>query len=259
MRTIKELFDLTGRVAIVTGGYTGLGYQIAEGLAEAGANIVICARRLDRCQEAAERLSSTLGVQTLAVKCDVSSVEDVDAMVQATLEKFGHIDILVNNAGIAWGESDETISLENWEKVLKVNLTGVFICCQRVGRVMLQAGYGKIINMGSVSGVVGIEYMDSPPYVAAKGALISMTKNLAVKWAKRGVYVNCLAPGFFSTHMSELFFRLEGKREAVIEDVPLGRLGGPDELKGPAVFLASPASDFVTGHVLLVDGGHSAW
>lgn len=255
---VQELFDLSGRVAIVTGGYTGLGYQMAEALAEAGANVVICARRVQRCEEAAQKLQE-LGVKTLAVKCDVSQEADVDALVQATLDKFGRIDILVSNAGIAWGDRDEDISVENWEKVIKVNLTGVHICCQRVGRVMLEAGYGKIINISSVSGLVGVEYMDSPPYVAAKGAVISMTKSLAVKWAKRGVYVNCIAPGFFASHMSELFFKLEGKREATLASIPLGRLGGPDDLKGAVVFLAAAASDFCTGSVLVVDGGHSAW
>lgn len=255
---IQKLFDLTGKVALVTGGYTGLGWQMAQGLGEAGAKVAICARRVERCHEAAKRLEEQ-GITALALKCDVADGAQVDQMVHDILAQWGKIDILVNNAGISWGQKIEEMTVDNWEKVLKVNLSGTFFCCQRVGQEMIAAGGGKIINISSVTSMISVPSMEAINYIAAKGGVNAITRDLAVKWAKHGVYVNALAPGFFATHMSELFLKMEGKRDAVLDSIPLNRLGGEYDLKGAAVFLASAASDFVTGTVLVVDGGHSAW
>ncbi|MFZ3102963.1 MAG: glucose 1-dehydrogenase [Desulfitobacteriaceae bacterium] len=255
----NQLFDLTGQTAIVTGGYTGLGWQISEALIEQGANVVICARNGEKCQEAAVKLSQTKpSGKVIGVKCDIAKEEDVEKLVQTTLDNFGAIDILVNNAGITWGEPAEKMKLKNWEQVLKVNLNGTFLCTQKVGTEMLKRKYGKIINISSVTALKGVPYMDALSYVTSKGGLISFTKDLAVKWAPYGVYVNAIAPGFFGSHMVELFFQIDGKQDSVLDDVPLRKIGGSDDLKGAVVFLASAASNFVTGIVLPVDGGMSA-
>ncbi len=253
---IPKLFDLTGRVAIVTGGSVGLGRQMAEGLAEAGANVVLCARKKERCEQAAGALKK-LGVKTLALACDVKNPADVQDLVDATVSHFGRIDILVNNAGTSWGAPIEEMRLEQWNKVIETNLTGTFLCCQAVGKIMTAQKVGKIINIASTAGLRG-----SPPdfqalgYHASKGGVIALTKDLARKWAMHNVHVNAIAPGWFPTHMSEVL--IERNRENILRGIPLGRLGGEYDLKGAAVFLASDASDFITGHVLVVDGGQTA-
>lgn len=255
--TVKQLFDLTGRVAIVTGGSIGLGRQIAEGLAEMGANIVLCARKQERCQQAAEELQR-LGVKVIALACDVKSQESIKEMVETTLAEFGQIDILFNNAGISWGAPTEEMRLEDWNKVIETNLTGSFLCAQAAGKVMIKQGRGKIINIASVAGLGG-----APPelpaigYHASKGGIISFTKDLACKWAANNIQVNAIAPGWFPTHMSNR--ALELNKDLFLSHIPMRRFGGEHDLKGAAVFLASDASNYVTGHVLVVDGGQSAW
>ena len=257
MTTPAELFDLTGRTAIVTGGGTGIGRQMAEGLAEAGADVVLCARDGDRCAEVAATIAE-LGVGTLGLSCDTRDPKAVDAVVAATLERFGGVDILVNNAGTSWAAAPEDTSLEGWQKVIDVNLTGVFICSRAVGRHMLERGAGKIVNIASVMGSRGspAEQVDAIAYNTSKGAVINFTRDLAVKWAPRGIHVNAIAPGWFPSIMSDIV--LDDRRDVLVEQIPLGRVGGPDELKGAVVFLGSAASDFVTGHVLAVDGGQGA-
>jgi NAD(P)-dependent dehydrogenase (short-subunit alcohol dehydrogenase family) len=256
-RNVKDLFNLTGRVAIVTGGSIGLGRQIAEGLAEMGANLVLCARKKERCQQAAEKLQQ-LGGKALALGCNVRSPTEVQAAVDAAFSQFGRIDVLVNNAGISWGAPAEEMSLEDWNKVIDTNLTGTFLCAQAVGKVMIKQGRGKIINVASVAGLSG-----APPalpaigYHASKGGVISFTKDLACKWAMHNIQVNAIAPGWFPTHMSNKV--LEHNREFFLSQIPLRRFGNEHDLKGAAVFLASDASDYITGHVLVVDGGQSAW
>jgi len=256
-RNVKDLFNLTGRVAIVTGGSIGLGRQIAQGLAEIGANLVLCARKKERCQQAAQDLQQ-LGVQTLALGCDVKDPADIQRVVDAALSDFGKIDVLVNNAGISWGAPVEEMRLEDWNKVIETNLTGTFLCAQAVGKVMIKQGRGKIINIASVAGLGG-----APPalpaigYHASKGGVISFTKDLACKWAMHNIQVNAIAPGWFPTHMSNRV--LERDREFFLSQIPLHRFGSEHDLKGAAVFLASDASDYITGHVLVVDGGQSAW
>jgi len=254
---VKQLFDLTGKVAIVTGGGRGLGQQIAEGFAEAGANVVLCSRRLDACVEVSEGLKK-LGVESIALKCDVTNPEDVRSIVERTMERFGRIDILVNNSGASWGAPVEEMPLEAWQKVMNVNVTGTFLMSQAVGKVMLEQKSGKIINIASVAGLKGINpnYMNAIGYNASKGAVITFTKDLAVKWGPYGIYVNAIAPGFFPTKMSKAVIEHGGK--AILEATPLRKFGSDSDLKGVALFLAAPASDFVTGDVIVVDGGGHA-
>src|SRR5271155_1533413 len=202
--SVKQLFDLTGRVAIVTGGGVGLGRQMAEGLGEMGANLVLCARKKERCEQASEELRQ-LGIQTLALGCDVKNPSQVRAVVEATLSRFGRIDILINNAGTSWGAPVEEMRLEHWNKVIETNLTGTFLFCQAVGRHMTAQKSGKIINIASIAGLRG-----TPPefqaigYHASKGGVIILTKDLARKWATHNINVNAIAPGWFPTHMSEI-------------------------------------------------------
>jgi NAD(P)-dependent dehydrogenase (short-subunit alcohol dehydrogenase family) len=252
----KKLFDLSGRVALVTGGSIGLGRQMAEGLAEMGANVVLCARKKERCEEAAQELRQ-LGVKTLALGCDVKNPDQVQEVVRETMAQFARIDILVNNAGTSWGAPVEEMRLEHWNKVLETNLTGTFLFSQAAGKFMVQQRRGKIINIASVAGLRG-----APPefqaigYHASKGGVIAFTKDLACKWGVHNIQVNAIAPGWFPTHMSQVV--IEKNREAFLKKIPLGRFGSDHDLKGAAVFLASDASDFVTGHVLVVDGGQTA-
>jgi NAD(P)-dependent dehydrogenase (short-subunit alcohol dehydrogenase family) len=253
---VKQLFDLTGRAAIISGGSIGLGRQMAEGLAEMGANLVLCARKKERCQQAAEELQK-LGVRTLALGCDVKNPAQIQEVVDATVSEFGRIDILINNAGTSWGAPVEEMRLEHWNKVIETNLTGTFLFSQAAGKIMIRQGRGKIINIASVAGLRG-----SPPefqaigYHASKGGVITFTKDLACKWGMHNIQVNAIAPGWFPTHMSEVL--IERNRDLFLKKIPLGRFGNDYDLKGAAVFLASDASDYVTGHVLIVDGGQSA-
>jgi len=255
-KSVRDLFDLTGRTAIVTGGSVGLGRQMAEALAEMGANLVLCARKKERCVQAAEELQ-TLGVKTLALACDVKNPADIHAVVASTLAAFGRIDILINNAGTSWGAPVEEMRLEHWNKVIETNLTGTFLFSQAVGKTMIAQRRGKIIIIASVAGLGG-----APPefqaigYHASKGGVIIFTKDLACKWGIHNIQVNAIAPGWFPTDMSQVL--IERNKDAFLSRIPLHRFGNDHDLKGAAVFLASDASDFVTGHVLVVDGGQSA-
>ena len=254
--TVKELFNLSGRVAIVTGGSVGLGRQMAEGLAEMGANLVLCARKKERCEQAAEQLRQ-LGVKTLALGCDVKNPGEVQAVVDATVAQLGRIDILINNAGTSWGAPVEEMRLEQWHKVIETNLTGTFLFSQAVGKVMVPQRRGKIINIASVAGLRG-----APPefqaigYHASKGGVIAFTKDLACKWGIHNIQVNAIAPGWFPTNMSQVV--IERNKDTFLGKIPLRRFGNEQDLKGAAVYLASDASDYVTGHVLVVDGGQTA-
>jgi NAD(P)-dependent dehydrogenase (short-subunit alcohol dehydrogenase family) len=255
--SVRDLFDLSGKVGIVTGGGSGIGRQMAEGLAEAGASLVLCARKAERCEQAAAELER-LGVRALGLGCDVRDPEQVQAVVHRTLHDFGSVDLLVNNAGTVWGAAPEDMPLEGWQKVVDVNLTGVFLFAQAAGRVMIELGGGAIVNIASVSGFRGAppEVVNTVVYHATKGGVIAFTRDLAWKWARHGIRVNAIAPGWFPSDMSK--FVLDSQGEELTRRIPLGRFGGPEDLKGAAVFLASPASSYVTGHTLVVDGGQSA-
>lgn len=252
----NKLFNLSGRVAIVSGGSIGLGRQMAEGLAEMGANLVLCARKKERCEQAAEELKK-LGVKVLALGCDVKVPDEVRRVVEETIAHFGRIDILINNAGTSWGAPVQEMRLEHWNKVIETNLTGTFLFSQAVGKFMMAQRRGKIINIASVAGLHGASpEFQAIGYHASKGGVIALTKDLACKWGAHNIQVNAIAPGWFPTHMSEVV--IERNREAFLKKIPLGRFGSKHDLKGAAVFLASDASDFVTGHVLVVDGGQTA-
>ncbi len=254
---VKKLFDLSGKTAIVTGGGRGLGEQIASSFAEAGANVVVCSRKIEACEEVSQKLKN-LGVKSLALRCDITNQEDVKKLVQETISEFGGIDILVNNSGATWGEPAATMPLDAWEKVMRVNVTGTFLMSQEVGKVMIENGGGKIINIASVAGLGGTDprYMDTIGYNTSKGAVITFTKDLAVKWGQFNINVNAIAPGFFPTKMSEIL--IERGKEQILSTTPLRRFGNDHDLKGAALFLASEASDFVTGNILIVDGGTHA-
>ncbi|CAM3750891.1 SDR family oxidoreductase [Cytobacillus oceanisediminis] len=254
---VLDLFDLTGKTALITGGGRGLGAQIAEGFAEAGANVVLCSRKVEACQETADKLSS-LGVKTLALKCDISNSDDIQKVVEETLKQFGSIDILVNNSGATWGAPAEEMPLDAWNKVINVNVTGTFLMSQAVGKVMIEQKSGKIINIASVAGLGGTDprVMDTIGYNTSKGAVITMTKDLAVKWGRHHINVNAIAPGFFPTKMSKVI--IEHGKNPILEATPLRRFGSDDDLKGAALFLASNASNYVTGDVLIIDGGTHA-
>jgi NAD(P)-dependent dehydrogenase (short-subunit alcohol dehydrogenase family) len=252
--TLKELFDLSGQVALVTGGSRGLGQEMAEGLAEAGASLMLLARRDQWLTPAIEAFRAR-GFRAEGTICDVSNLDDVQAAVDKTVETYGQIDILVNNAGVSWGQPIEDHALDKWEMVLKINLTGAFLFSQRAGREMLKRRSGTIINVASIAGLKGSmengQHIVS--YVAAKGGLIAMTREFAAKWARRGIRVNAIAPGFFPSRMTE---KILAQAQAQIEaGAPMGRLGAAGELKGVAVFLAAAASSYITGQTIVVDGG----
>jgi len=250
---VKQLFDLTGRVAIVSGGATGLGRQMAEALAEMGASLVLCARKKERCEQAAEELRA-LGVEALGLGCDVRDRAAIQSVVDTTLAKFGRIDILVNNAGVSWAAPVEEMTLEQWDKVLSTNLTGTFLFCQAAGRTMVAQRSGKIVNIASVAGLGGASAeLQAIGYHASKGGVIAFTKDLACKWAPHNIQVNAIAPGWFPTHMSD--WVIQHRKDSLLMEIPLARFGGDHDLKGAAVFLASAASAYVTGQMIVVDGG----
>jgi len=235
-----------------------LGRQMAEGLAEMGADVVLCARKKERCEEAARDLA-TLGVKTAALGCDVKDPASVQKMVDDSVSQFGRIDILINNAGISWGALVEKMTLEEWNKVIETNLTGTFLCSQAAGKVMIRQGGGKIINVASVAGLRGAppDTVNAIAYHASKGGVISFTKDLAWKWAQHNIQVNAICPGFFVTPINARMF--ERNSEQILREIPLARTGGDDDLKGIALLLASDASNFMTGAVIPVDGGSTAW
>lgn len=255
---VKEMFDLTDKVAIITGGGRGLGEQMAEGFAQAGASLVLCSRKAAACEEAAARLSREYGVKAIALSCDVTNSEDVKNVVKTAIEEFGKIDILVNNSGATWGAPVQDMPLEAWNKVMNVNVTGTFLMSQEAGKHMIKQKSGKIINIASVAGLGGTDprYMDTIAYNTSKGAVITFTKDLAVKWGQHNINVNAIAPGFFPTKMSQVI--IENGKDHFLDITPLKRFGTDQDLKGAALFLAARASDFITGDVLVVDGGTHA-
>ena len=255
--SLQDLFSLKGKIAIVTGGGRGLGQQIAEVYAEAGANVVVCSRDIEACQELSNALNEK-GVRSLAFKCDVSNPDDIQHVVDETLKEFGRIDILVNNSGTSWGAPALEMPADKWDKVMDINLKAVFLFSQAVGKVMKEQRSGKIINIASIAGMGGQNplVMDAIGYSVSKGAVITLTQELAVKLAPFNVHVNAIAPGFFPTKMTKAILGYSG--EKILERTPAGRFGSEEDMKGPALFLASSASDYVFGHVLAVDGGSSA-
>jgi gluconate 5-dehydrogenase len=254
-KPVQQLFDLTGRVAVVTGGSRGLGQEIAEGLGEAGASLMLCARREQWLAPSLEHLRAR-GFRVEGRLCDVSNPDQVHAVIAATVEAFGRVDILINNAGISWGESPETMPLAQWQKVLDTNLTGAFLFAQAAGREMLKAKRGAIVNIASVAGlrsaVHGPQYAG---YVASKAGLMGLTRELAASWGPSGIRVNAIAPGFFHSRLADPIINLV--EPEIQRRHPIPRVGAEGELKGVAVFLASDASGYITGQTVIVDGGGS--
>jgi gluconate 5-dehydrogenase len=255
MPALTRLFDLSGRVAIVTGGSRGLGEEMAEGLAEAGASLMLCARREQWLTPTLETFRGR-GFRVEGMVCDVARQDQVQAVVDQTVSRFGQVDILVNNAGVSWGEAPETMPLDKWQKVIDVNLTGAFLFSQAAGREMLKRQYGRIINIASIAGlhasVNGAHYAG---YAASKAGLMGLTRELAASWGRSGIRVNAIAPGFFHSRLADpAIVQAEPQIRATS---PIPRVGDAGELKGVAVFLAADASNYITGQTIVVDGGRT--
>jgi 2-deoxy-D-gluconate 3-dehydrogenase len=254
--TIKEMFSLNGKVAIVTGGNGGIGKGIARGLAGAGANIVIGARNKAKTADAAAEIKKDFRVDVLGVKVDVRQEREIYEMVKKTLDQFGRIDILVSNAGMAIHKLPQDMSVAEWDENIEVNLRSFFVGAKAVYPTMKRAGRGKIISIGSMTSIFGVGAL--PAYGASKGGIQQLTRSLAVAWAADNIQVNCILPGWINTDLSADGKRdIPGLEEGVIARTPAGRWGDPVDLAGAAVFLASPASDFVTGIAIPIDGGYA--
>ncbi len=250
-----KLFDLSGRVAVVTGGNGGIGLGMARGLAQAGAAVVVAARNAAKSAAAVRELTA-LGAQAAAVEVDVRREAACRAMVEATVARFGRLDILVNNAGTNIRKQPQEYTLEEWHTVLDTNLTSAFLCAQAAYPAMVRAGGGKIINVGSMMSLFGASF--AAPYAASKGGIVQLTRALATAWARDNIQVNAILPGWIDTDLTRRAReQIAGLHERVLARTPAGRWGVPDDLAGIGVFLASPASDFITGTAIPVDGGYS--
>ena len=255
MPSIQELFALTGRVAIVTGASRGLGEEMAEGLAEAGAALMICARREQWLTPTLERFRG-LGFRVEGLVADVANPANVQAVVDKTMATYARIDILVNNAGISWGAAPEEMPLDKWQKVIDVNLTGAFLFAQAAGREMLKREYGRIINIASISGLhAGVNGPHYAAYAASKAGLMGLTRELAASWGRHNIRVNAIAPGFFRSRLADPVLPLA--EPSIKSTNPIARIGAEGELKGVCVFLASDASNYITGQTIVVDGGRT--
>jgi len=254
---IQQLFDLGGKVALVTGGSRGLGLQIAEALGEAGAKVMLTSRKAADLEQAVAELSAR-GIDARWVAADASQPEDIGRIVDQTLQRLGPIDILVNNAGATWGAPAEDHPLEAWDKVMNLNVRSVFLCSQAVGKAcMIPRGCGRIVNVASIAGLSGSTGMQFIAYGTSKGAVVSFTRTLAGEWGRYGITVNALAPGFFPSRMTRGTLERVGA-ERLAAAAPLRRIGDDDDLKGAALLLASAAGKHITGQILAVDGGVSA-
>jgi NAD(P)-dependent dehydrogenase (short-subunit alcohol dehydrogenase family) len=251
-----DLFRLDGRVALITGGAGGLGLVFARALAGAGADVAVLGRRADAAQAAAVAVAEASGRRTLAVAADVTDPEQVRAAVDRVRAQLGRLDILVNSAGVNIRRPSLDFTLDDWRKVLDINLTGTFICSQAAAPAMIAGGWGRVINISSMLGTVGLS--ERPAYTAAKGGVIQLTRTLALEWAQHKVTVNAMAPGPFGTEMNRPLIENPASYRAFADKIPLNRWGEPEELAGPIVFLASEASSFMTGAVLTIDGGWTA-
>jgi gluconate 5-dehydrogenase len=255
MPSIQELFALTDRVAIVTGGSRGLGEEMAEGLAEAGAALTICARREQWLTPTLERFAAR-GFRVEGLVADVSNPADVQAVVDKTMATYGRIDILVNNAGVTWGARPEEMPLDKWQKVIDVNLTGAFLFAQAAGREMLKREYGRIVNISSISGLhAAVHGPHYAAYAASKAGLMGLTRELAASWGRQNIRVNAIAPGFFHSRLADPALPLA--EPAIKASSPIPRIGAEGELKGVCLFLASDASNYITGQTIVVDGGRT--
>ncbi len=259
MTKLEELFSLKGKVAVVTGASAGLGVEFADALAGAGASLALLARRRDRLERVASELSDRYGVRAVPVAADLTNAEQRQRAFDEVVSSLGRIDVLVNNAGIAPTGRAETQWPTAWHRTLELNLTAVFHCCLLAAAVMRRTGGGRIINVSSIFGHLGSSLFRVSSYAASKGAVENLTRQLAVEWARDGITVNAIAPAWFATEMTSESLRKEGVAERMGEGCPMKRMGRPGELQSACLFLAGPGASYVTGTVISVDGGYSAW
>lgn len=256
-RTIQQLFDLSGKTALVTGGSRGLGLQISEALGEMGAKLALTARKADELAQAKAHLEH-LHLEVLTLPCDHGKLASIEPVVEKILKHYGQIDVLINNAGTTWGAPAEDHPLEAWEKVMDLNVTGLFLTTQLVGKLsMIPRRYGRIVNIASIAGLLGndMRMQRSLAYNTSKGAVVNLTRALAAEWGQYNITVNAIAPGFFPSKMTQWILGQIG--EATIAQTPLARLGGDEDLKGLATLFASDAAAHITGQIVAVDGGAS--
>jgi NAD(P)-dependent dehydrogenase (short-subunit alcohol dehydrogenase family) len=256
---LPSYFNLQGKVAVITGGATGIGRGIAEGLADVGADIVIAARRVEKCEQACRSITAGSGVKTLPVRCDIADPASIDELVDRVMAQFGQIDILVNNSGV--GGSEKPIlkmDEKDWDLVIDINLKGMFLLSKAVAAKMVARGHGgKIINVASIGGLIGWPNMSA--YCASKGGCLQVTKVMALEWARYNIQSNAILPGYFETPMNTVFFASDAGRQVIKSSIPARRIAQIDEIRGLAILLASEASGFMTGSALVIDGGQTAF
>jgi NAD(P)-dependent dehydrogenase (short-subunit alcohol dehydrogenase family) len=252
-------FDLKGKVAIITGGATGIGRGIAEGLADAGASIVLCARRMEVLEQACKEINARTGVKTYPHRLDITSTPEINTLMEDVVKEFGRIDILVNNAGV--GGSEKPIlkmTEEDWDNTVATDLRGIFVLSQAVAKTMVEKGEGgKVINVASIGAQIIFPNMSA--YCSSKGGVLQLTKVMALEWIRHNIQVNAILPGYFETPMNTHFFATDVGKKIIKKNIPQNRLGQMDDMKGLAVYLASPASNFMTGSALVIDGGQVCW
>lgn len=254
---MKNYFDFTGQVAVITGASTGLGLQMAKAFANQGANLVLLARRMNLLEENAAAITKEYGVEVLPFSCDITDTEKVKAAVKATMERFGRVDILVNNAGTGAVANAEDITDEQFKHEMDIDLFGTFVCAREFGKEMIKAKYGRIINIASMYGLVGNMIVGSSPYHAAKGGVVNLTRALAAEWGKHGITVNSICPGYFYTDLTTATLDSDYFQEIAKRSIPLERYGKSGELDTCALFLGSPNSTYVNGQNIAVDGGYT--
>ncbi len=253
----RDIFDVTDNVCLITGASSGLGVIMAEGLAEAGARVVLAARRLDKLREVSDSLKSK-GYRAEAVKCDVTDKMEVRSTIESVIRNYGSLDMLVNNAGTTAVSATADLQVDDWKGVLDANLTGVFLCCKYALKQMMTQKRGKIVNISSVYGLMADISLELP-YYTSKAGIVGLTRQLALELASHNVQVNSIAPGFFPSEMTEPIIMNVDSLAYTLSRIPMKRIGMPQELKGVIRFLGSRASDYITGQVIVVDGGWSLW